>query len=292
MECRDCDPGELLTQSLAVVSPRLREGLDAYEAQRYGDCIEIMAELRTDENRFVAVHAAVYEIKSLTAMERLLEAGQRIRALLADRSAAQSNAADYSYFAPEIAFLDGVCLLADLQYDRAAEVLKRFLDDFPDASQRLTVPAQQMLAELANREEGEIGEVVDLMKFAGRRLSHQDAGETVRDRQQRIIDILGKLIEEARQQESSSNSSSSSGSSQSGSQSQQSPGNPMQQSQLPGGTAQEGPLRERRRVNPGEAWGSMPPAQRDSILQALRDSFPSRYRQLVEQYYEELAKKP
>ena len=30
----------------------------------------------------------------------------------------------------------------------------------------------------------------------------------------------------------------------------------------------------------------------DAVLQALRDSFPSRYRQLVEQYYEELAKKP
>ncbi len=37
---------------------------------------------------------------------------------------------------------------------------------------------------------------------------------------------------------------------------------------------------------------SMPPAERERILQALRDSFPSRYRKLVEQYYEELAKKP
>ena len=66
----------------------------------------------------------------------------------------------------------------------------------------------------------------------------------------------------------------------------------MQDSRLPGGSAKEGPLRERRRANPAEAWGSMPPAERERILQALRDSFPSRYRKLVEQYYEELAKKP
>ncbi len=66
----------------------------------------------------------------------------------------------------------------------------------------------------------------------------------------------------------------------------------MQQSQLPGGSAREGPLRAGRRANPGEAWGDMPAAKRQRILQALRDSFPSRYRRLVEQYYEELAKKP
>jgi hypothetical protein len=36
----------------------------------------------------------------------------------------------------------------------------------------------------------------------------------------------------------------------------------------------------------------MPPADRERILQALRESFPNRYRQLVEQYYEQLAKKP
>jgi hypothetical protein len=36
----------------------------------------------------------------------------------------------------------------------------------------------------------------------------------------------------------------------------------------------------------------MPPAERERVLQALRGTFPTRYRQLVEQYYEELSKKP
>jgi len=98
------------------------------------------------------------------------------------------------------------------------------------------------------------------------------------------------LIEEAEQNEKNSNSSSSSGGS--GGQGAQTPSNPMQQSQLPGGRAGEGALRERRRANPGEMWGAMPPGERERILQALRDNFPSRYRRLVEQYYEELAKKP
>ena len=66
----------------------------------------------------------------------------------------------------------------------------------------------------------------------------------------------------------------------------------MQESILPQGNAQQGPMQQPRQANPGDAWGAMPPAQREKILQALRDSFPRRYRQLVEQYYEQLGKKP
>ena len=147
-----------------------------------------------------------------------------------------------------------------------------------------------MIAELQNRLPEQIGEVCDLMNYSARRLGHEDLGEPVQTRQQRIIELLDKLIEEAESQESSS--SSSSGGSSGGGQGSQSPSNPMQQSQLPGGAAKEGALRARRRANPAEVWGTMPPAERQRILQALRDNFPSRYRQLVEQYYEELAKKP
>jgi acyl-CoA reductase-like NAD-dependent aldehyde dehydrogenase len=66
----------------------------------------------------------------------------------------------------------------------------------------------------------------------------------------------------------------------------------MKDSSLPGGEAGEDSLRASQRVKPGESWGAMAPAERERILQALRDNFPARYRQLVEQYYEQLAKKP
>ena len=39
-------------------------------------------------------------------------------------------------------------------------------------------------------------------------------------------------------------------------------------------------------------FSRLTPAERERILQALRERFPARYRQLVEQYYEQLAKKP
>ncbi len=287
-QCGGCDASEFLTQALAVMSPKFREGLDAYDADEYEHCAKAMGDLRSDAEPFVATHAAMYEVKSLVALEQLVEAGERIGQLTGDGGA---RVAAYSYFAPEAAFLTGFCLLADLQYDAAGEGLTRFLTEYPDAPPRLAIAAKQMLLELNNREPGRMSEVADLMDYSGRRLKSADGGEVVQTRQQRIVQLLDQLIKEEEEKEKSSCNNPSSGAGgkpQAG----RSPAKPMQQSRLPGGTPQEESLRASRRASPGEMWGAMPPGERDRILQALRESFPSRYRQLVEQYYEELAKKP
>lgn len=289
--CTDCDPEEFLTQALAVVSDDFRTALDAYDADDYLECAARMAELAKSEDPFIAVNAAAYQVKAMIAADRNLEAHEIIRSLNENNA---ERLTTYSYFAPEMSFLDGYCLLADLQYDAAAVALNAFLSQYGAASPRLEIAAKQILLELANRESGQIGEVVDLMQFSQRRLKNADGGESVQTRQQRILDLLDAMIEAAEQQEQQASSSSGGSGSQQGQQNQggQQPNNPMQDSMLPGGPGGEGTLREARRANPGEAWGQLPPAERERILQALRESFPSRYRKLVEQYYEELAKKP
>jgi len=286
-QCDGCDPAEFLTQALAMMSPKFREGLDAYDADDYERCAKLLGDLVSDADPFVATHAAVYEIKSLVALEQLVETGQRLRRLAEGGGA---RVAAYSYFAAELEFLNGFCLLADLQYDSAASALARFVTGYPDAPPRLVIAAKQMLLELDNREPGRMGEVADLMDYSGRRLKSADGGEVVQTRQQHILELLDQLIkeEEEKEKKSCNNPSSGAGGKSSG----RSPAKPMQQSMLPGGNPQGESLRASRRANPGEMWGAMPPGERDRILQALRESFPSRYRQLVEQYYEELAKKP
>ncbi len=285
-DCKDCDAEEFLTQGLAVVSQKFREGLDAYDADEYARCAGIMHDLLDDGDQFVSVNAAVYEIKSLVALDRALEAGERLKEI-ALRS---GDVEVFSYFGAEVDFLRGYCLLADLQYDAASAALKDFLTKHGDASPRLVISARQMLAELANRETGRLGDVVDLMDFSRKRLKNDDAGDAVRARQQKIIDLLDELIKEAEDKEKQNSSSSEGGGS--GNPQGGTPSNPMQQSQLPGGDPGGTPTKAARRASPGEMWGSMPPAERERVLQALRESFPARYRQLVEQYYEELAKKP
>lgn len=283
----DCDTQELLIQGLTLVSTEFRAGLDAYDSDDYARAAQIMNSLTADDDPFIAANAAAFEIKAYVQAERLLEALQAIeRATTGPANLIQTH----SYLGPEIAFLKGYCLLADVQYDKAAEALESFLTEHPEASQRLTVSAQQMLLELKGREPEKIGDVADLMTFCGRRLVLADAGEKVQTRQDRIVELLDQMIEQAEQNEKNSQSSSGSSSGDSGG---KSPQNPMEQSTLPGGSGPSGrELGESRKASPGEMWGAMPPAERERVLQALRNSFPQQYRRLVEQYYEELARKP
>jgi tetratricopeptide (TPR) repeat protein len=288
-ECDDCDGEEFLIQGLTLLSPKFRDALDALDADEFGRAIAQLAELSDHPDPFISTNAAAYEIKALVHNEQLVETHQRIEDLLSDDA---ERLATYTYMAPEIEFLRGYCLLADVRYGEAMAALESFLAKYPDASQRLVISAGQMLLELKNRQPEKLGDVVDLMNYCGRRLRIADAGQTVRKRQDRIVELLDQMIEEAEQDEQMSESSGSQGSS-SGRQGSQRPSKPMEDSVLPGGTPSDGPgLRESRRANPGEMWGAMPPAERERVLQALRESFPLRYRRLVEQYYEELAKKP
>jgi len=297
-KCEDCDGEEFLTQGLVVLSPAFSEGLEAYDNDRYAEAVARMAELRKSDDPFIAVNAAVYEIKAMVALDQMAEAGELVAALSGDPTRIDT----FSYFAAEVAFLRGFCHLADLRYQDAANDLQMFLMEYPDAPQRLNISATQILAELSNRSADKMIDVVDLMQYSRRRLKNADGGEIVQSRQKRILDLLDGMIDEAEDQEKKQcdnpkeqDNKDGQGQKQQQKQGQSGkpmPDNPMEDSSLPGGNPALGDLRETRRANPGEMWGQMPDGERERILQALRESFPTRYRKLVEQYYEELAKKP
>jgi tetratricopeptide (TPR) repeat protein len=281
----EADPEEFLLEALAVLSSEFSAGLDAYDEESYAESLAVMDGLCGASDPFFAANSQVYAIKSLVELDRLEEAGDRIEALLKDPAGLDLN----TPYASEVAFLRGYVALQNVDYDHARSYLRSMVARHPDAPRRLLDAARQMLAELDAREPERIGDVADLMNYAGRRLSHRRTDEGVQTKQQRAIELLDQLIEEAEQNEQSGGGGGGSG----GGQDSQPPSAPMPDSQLPGGQSSEGQnLRNARRVRPGEAWGSMPPAERKKILQSLRDSFPSRYRQLVEQYYQDLAKKP
>ena len=222
-------------------------------------------------------------------LDRLIEAAERIGELSGDGGA---RLAAYSYFAPEMGFLRGYCLLGDLRFEEADHALRAFWLISPMLRRGWRFPPGKILLELSNREPEMMGEVVDLMQYSGRRLKNADAGETVQQRQQRVLELLDKMIKEAEDREKNACSSGSSGSSGGQSKSGQAPQSPMQDSSLPSGNPEPGMLRSGRRVNPGETWGAMPPRSESVSCKHFARAFRSRYRRLVEQYYEELAKKP
>lgn len=64
---------------------------------------------------------------------------------------------------------------------------------------------------------------------------------------------------------------------------------PAEESRIPQNGSAGVSLRDER-ASPGEMWGRMPPKERERILQSMQEQFPNRYRELLEQYYEHLAK--
>ena len=284
----DTDDESLAIEALVLMSPEFRDGLDAYDAEDYDTCLAAMDRLRKSPDPYIRQNARAYAIKTLVHTDRLIEAQERLERLL-------KNIAEwkpYSLDEAEMWYMLGYCQVQNLQYDKANATLRNFLRDYPNASPRFIVTAKQMLAELARRIPESIDEVADLMTFSEKRLAVGDADEHVQEVQGRIVELLDQLIEQAEEQEKNQQAGGGKSKSQRSQQPKSQPEQPMPASKAAPEPARESSKNPGRRVNPGEAWGSMPDAEREKILQVLHDRFPGRYRALVEQYYQSLAEQP
>ena len=285
----DGHPEDFLTAALAMISEPFRRGLQAIQQENYAAAETAFRPLAERSDPWISLHAQAALARSLVEQDRLEEALRVLEGLEQRRA----DLADKSFLEAEVDLLVGYCQLANLQYDQARSSLERFERDHPDAPDKYRLPARQMLAELKARRPGSLGEVSDLMVYAGRRLNRGLADPPVRGAQQRAVELLGQLIKEAQQREKQASAAGSgSGSGRGGITPGGAPRTPAQQSMLPAGPGQKGELNRNPAARPGEMWGQMRPEERQRILQSLRESFPSRYRQLVEQYYRQLAKEP
>lgn len=181
---------------------------------------------------------------------------------------------------------------------RTADAEQALADLNPDnAPEPIAVARRALERALQNRSDDELHQVRELMAYASDRLLVRDAGRRVQDRQAEALALLDRLIEEEQQNEQQGQGQSQA-QNQQGQQRQaqgQQPGAPQQpsapadESTERTGTGQVGTLDENPEADPAEAWGKLPDKERAEILQALREKYPSRYRQLVEQYYRALA---
>jgi tetratricopeptide (TPR) repeat protein len=276
-----------INECLAVLSPAFRAGLELMENDRVADAADVFATLSEGSEPYLAVAAANQAAAALVELEDI----ERCQTILEHVDETHDPVDRYTLSPDNYFFMLGYCRVHTLKYDEAEEILKAFLTRYPEAPQRLRITAQQILTELQRRSPGKLGDVRDLMALAGRRMRRGDAGEDVIKPQTEALAMLDKLIEEAKDQENSKSNSgggSSSRSKKSGKQGQMPKGGAAR-SMLPEGQGTEGELRKTR-AKPGAEWGKMPPKQREQILQSLQKEFPGRYRELLEQYYESLAK--
>lgn len=277
-----------IPEALAVLNPRFRSGLDAFQAGEYKYCSKIMSEMSLSSDPYLALHATLFHAKSLI-QELDLEFAEL---LLSHQLREDFNAGDYCFYTAELKFLQGFCQFHTFQLADAEETLRGFLANHPDAGGELRATAEQLLDEMERGLRKSLDLAATLMADAGLNLTEGEVGLATQTQQWKSLMILEELIRQAQDQEQQCKKQKQGGQ---GGKPGQARGtgpssSPAQDSSLPGGESSIGTLHSSPRASPGKVWGQMRPREREKIMQALQENFPSRYRELVEQYYEELAK--
>lgn len=270
--------------ALAVLYPSYRAALEAFDDERPADVLRLLEPLRDHDDPFLVANARYFHVRALVALGRYEEA----EVTLASIDERRENLVAHTPYAPHLWFIRAVCQTRNLRFDEAVGSLESLQRYFSDAPEAVRLGAAQLLLEIRRRERGTLGEVATLMDYVADRLHATDAGQRVHQRQRNIVALLDQLIREREQRERQSSGYQQPGGRKAGSP-RQAPRKPRPESDAPVGAGQVGDLHEAPRADPGEMWGKLPPAERERILQSIRDRFPSRYKQLVEQYYRALA---
>lgn len=278
------DGESFVPDSLAVLYPRFRKALEAFDDERYADVAKLLKPLNGNDDPFLAANASYFHARALTERGLMEETETFLKPWLKSDRPLDAR----TPYAAHLWFINAVCQFNNLRFEQADKSLKHLLDSYADAPEPVLVGARQLALEIKRREIGSLGQVSELMTYAADRLKVSDSAERVRRRQEEAVKLLEKLVKQAEQREKQKSRGRAS---KSGGRKRQSPSKPAERSELPDGAGEIGELRDPGRANPGELWGKLPPAERARILQSLRSRFPSRYRELVEQYFRSLAEK-
>jgi len=186
----------------------------------------------------------------------------------------------------EAAFYRVVCLGQEREKEQAITAAKTFLKDYPDAAERYRKAMEQILAELVQEWESPLYDLAGRMSKAGRRIESGNTGKDTQTQQEEIVSIIDELIKKAKQNEGQGQGQ---GGGSGPPRGNDPSSNPANQSNAPAGASKVGDLRPRPKRKPGEQWGKMRDKEREEVLQALKNKFPDRYRELLEQYNKTLA---
>lgn len=279
-----------LTSAYTVLSPDFRKGLDLIDEDQVGAAVDVFRKLSESDDPYLSVASANLGATAMIELDRVDEC----MAMLDRVVEAHDPIEEYTTSSDHFRFMLGYCQVHNLQYRKAYATFEDFLKNHPNAPERLVVGARQILTELDRRAPGRIGDVRDIMHYARRKISNARIDDDLIEHQHEAVSLLDKLIKEAEDKENQGQGGGDGQNGGSGKQGgdsggQNDPGGGANRSTKPQGAGGVGDLRQRR-AKPGEMWGKMPPRDREELLQTLQKQFPSQYRELLEQYYKQLAK--
>ena len=278
------DRAAAITESLRLLHPEFKAALAALGEDNLGAAIVALTKLRQSGDAWLAADASYYLARAYLLDERFEEA----LPLLADL---QGMYADRTASGGEVQFLKGVAEAALLKHTDAIASLEKFIANYPEAPERMRVGAFRQLEQLKLYQEGTLSDVHLRMDYSRRKLALEDTGSQTREQQDKVIDILAKLIKEAEERECNCRGGSGSGQSkkqgQAGESQGEGQGEGNQGGQSGGGSKgiDSDTVKRLTRGGPQSPWSRLRDKDRDPVYSTIKEKFPARYQQLIEQYY-------
>ncbi len=162
--------------------------------------------------------------------------------------------------------------------DRSRLALEQLLEQEEKLPRRYLQVAQLLRRDLASLKDESLDHISRQMNDVRRRLDIGRAGKQVQVVEKGVVDSLDRIIKKLEEQQQQQQSKKT-GSGQSA--------KPMQDSQLP---SMRAPMKvDQRDIGNQSGWGDLPEKEREQALQQIGREFPAHYRELIEQYFRELA---
>jgi hypothetical protein len=164
--------------------------------------------------------------------------------------------------------------------DEARAALVQLMERKDELPLRFVQVAQLVERDLAALEDESLDHIARRMSDIRRRLAYGRAGAHVQRIEQGVIESLDRTIERLEQQMQQQMQQSQAGG-------VMDPTQPMEDSRL---ADLDAPMEvDQRDIGHSSGWGDLPPREREQALQAIGRDFPAHYRDLIEQYFRELA---
>jgi tetratricopeptide (TPR) repeat protein len=261
-------------QALLLIEPDYKKADALLLGERFAAAADLYKRLATSDDQYLKAYATFRYGLAEMNRERFEDAAATFQKVLNDWGR-------YVGCDIESAFYIAVCYGQMREKDKAIVSATRFLEDYPDAPERYKAAMEQMKNELVQEWESPLYDLAGKMNHVGRQIEKGDTGSPTQGKQKEIVDILTELIKKAEQQEGQGKNSGGGGGAPRGN---QQPSGPADKSGISPGASRVGDLRGKKRPKAGEKWGEMRDKERDEVLQALKEKFPGRYRELQEQY--------
>lgn len=265
-------------QALLLLYPDYKRADELLVSERLAAAAERFDALRESDDEYLRAYATFRFGVSQMNRERYDEAKDAFTRVLNEYGRIAGCDIEAAYYIV-------ICLGQEREKEQAIAAANAFLKDYPDAPARFRNTMEQIKNELMQEWESPLYDLAGRMNHVARKIEGGDTGEPTQTKQKEIVSIIEELIRRAEQQEGQNQGKGGGGGPPRGNQQSS---NPANQSQAPPGASRVGDLRGKQR-KPGEQWGEMRDKEREEVLQALKEKFPDRYRELLEQYNKALA---